>query len=102
MPLHGRIERRRRRSQLFVVFALNTETMETEDVMMFIQETEPHVPITRERLHEISTRCDDECCICLECEDSLKLPCGHVIHEECAIQWFESSNTCPVCRIEIE
>lgn len=28
----------------------------------------------------------------------LDMACGHVLHRECALRWFESWSTCPVCK----
>ncbi|KAL3660656.1 hypothetical protein V7S43_014410 [Phytophthora oleae] len=50
------------------------------------------------------------CCICLNDYDSdeeeeevvedrmVKLPCSHLFHEDCVIDWFNTSTTCPLCR----
>lgn len=45
------------------------------------------------------------CSICLsnikENDETLKLECGHVFHEKCAIHWFRSphsSGNCPLCQ----
>jgi len=47
-----------------------------------------------------------ECCICFEPlnigERATRLPCAHIYHPRCVIQWLGShSNTCPVCRYEL-
>ena len=46
------------------------------------------------------------CCICLEeieiGKDTLLLPCGHMFHDNCCMNWLYKSNTCPVCRFEIK
>ena len=40
-----------------------------------------------------------ECCICLQDEGGVhEFECGHHMHEECSLKWFEQSNTCPTCR----
>lgn len=47
------------------------------------------------------------CCICLTGPADLKgkpkdkmvkLPCAHEFHEDCVIDWFNTSTTCPLCR----
>lgn len=49
------------------------------------------------------------CCICLNGSTDLKdarmakdkmvkLPCAHKFHEDCVIDWFNASTTCPLCR----
>ncbi|RLN20376.1 hypothetical protein BBJ28_00002510 [Nothophytophthora sp. Chile5] len=46
------------------------------------------------------------CCICLNEEDPaaenetplVRLPCHHHFHEDCVIDWFSASTTCPLCR----
>jgi len=45
------------------------------------------------------------CSICLnedpaadEARPAVSLPCGHHFHEDCVIDWFSTSPTCPLCR----
>lgn len=50
---------------------------------------------------------DRECCsICLEdfhtAEKVTELPCSHVFHRPCIIRWLESSNSCPLCRCQLD
>ena len=46
------------------------------------------------------------CCICQnEIElgnEAVLLPCGHMYHWECCLQWLKTKNTCPICRFEIK
>ncbi|KAF0900870.1 hypothetical protein E2562_035791 [Oryza meyeriana var. granulata] len=42
---------------------------------------------------------------CAICKDDLplaaaarRLPCGHLYHSDCIVQWLEMRNSCPVCR----
>ena len=44
----------------------------------------------------------DTCPICFEIvhKHSKVLSCSHNFHEECILQWYITSDTCPVCRVE--
>jgi len=58
---------------------------------------------------------DCSCAICLEStslseanvENSLErsgsifLPCAHLFHRSCAVQWLKIKASCPVCRIHV-
>ncbi|KAG2762388.1 hypothetical protein PC129_g8654 [Phytophthora cactorum] len=48
---------------------------------------------------------EQACSICLnedpvadEARPVVALPCGHHFHEDCVIDWFSTSPTCPLCR----
>jgi hypothetical protein len=45
------------------------------------------------------------CCICLSDisngEDTVLLPCGHLFHDPCVLEWLNKNNTCPICRFEL-
>lgn len=53
---------------------------------------------------EASGKGDTECALCLEeysqGEEVLKLPCGHLFHENCVGPWFAKSLLCPLCQQE--
>uniref|UniRef100_A0A7S4CB86 RING-type domain-containing protein n=1 Tax=Eutreptiella gymnastica TaxID=73025 RepID=A0A7S4CB86_9EUGL len=42
------------------------------------------------------------CCVCQESlpvkSKAQKMPCGHLFHWECLIEWLERHNSCPICR----
>ena len=46
------------------------------------------------------------CCICLSDiemkEKTVLLPCGHMFHWNCCLNWLNGNNTCPICRFEIK
>lgn len=48
---------------------------------------------------------DAECTICIEAvrlgDLCIELPCGHVFHPPCILQWLARTNRCPTCRFEI-
>ena len=96
MPLHGAIQRRRRR--VYVLFVLDDD-MHVEDVTVGVMDS--HEPISEDQVNEISSdaREEETCCICLD-SNARVFECGHAMHAECAATWFQRSNTCPVCRVE--
>lgn len=46
------------------------------------------------------------CCICLseiqKGKETILLPCGHMFHSKCCLNWLKENNTCPMCRFEIK
>lgn len=46
------------------------------------------------------------CCICLseiaKGRETVLLPCGHMFHWKCCLNWLKKNNTCPMCRFEIK
>jgi hypothetical protein len=45
----------------------------------------------------------DDCCSSTTCDSDeglklVQLPCLHTFHEDCVIDWFNTSTTCPLCR----
>ena len=52
------------------------------------------------------TECDQQDCpICNEEfneTDSTTTPCKHIFHEQCLTKWIKISNTCPMCRKNLE
>ena len=46
---------------------------------------------------------DFNCAVCLEIMvEPITLPCGHNFCYSCLDQYFNESNTCPLCRGEIK
>ncbi|XP_073139556.1 uncharacterized protein [Henckelia pumila] len=45
------------------------------------------------------------CAICIEdldqVEEVTKLPCLHLFHRECIVQWLKRSHFCPICRFNM-
>ena len=46
------------------------------------------------------------CCICIsdieKNEETVLLPCGHMFHWNCCLNWLKGNNTCPMCRFVIK
>ena len=66
--------------------------------------TIPEVVVTKEDLDAENT--NGECAICLTDQSigqmAARMPCGHLFCGSCLKRWLEKSNTCPVCRYEVE
>ena len=50
-----------------------------------------------------SNQIEQECSICLESNEKDncfgKLPCNHIFHITCILQWvYKNNKTCPICR----
>ncbi|KAK9885105.1 hypothetical protein WA026_009327 [Henosepilachna vigintioctopunctata] len=62
-----------------------------------VVETIPNVPVDKT---------DIQCTVCLKmfCEKELakQLPCNHLFHSECIMPWLSKTNSCPLCRHEME
>lgn len=62
----------------------------------------PHVKVTA---HDIEKNESDECSICLDelvlGQPAIRIPCGHLYHEDCVQGWLKKSNECPDCRFEL-
>ena len=35
------------------------------------------------------------------CRATIKMPCSHVFHEDCLLQWLKEHSTCPICRMSL-
>jgi E3 ubiquitin-protein ligase RNF115/126 len=62
----------------------------------------PIVKVTEVDLAKDGNR---ECCVCLDPQEvsdkATKLPCGHLFHTPCVVQWLRKHGTCPNCRYEL-
>lgn len=62
----------------------------------------PRIKVT---VHDIAANESNECSICLDelviGQPALRIPCGHLYHEDCVKDWLRKSNECPVCRYEL-
>ena len=82
-------------------------SLERVMVRMAIEESlkEAEKPKISLQSFEKLEKCKDisNCSICFEnMKDNIKLICNHVYCESCIKKWLtEKSNTCPICRTEI-
>ena len=47
---------------------------------------------------------NNECPICLDklFDNEANLPCGHIYHSKCILDWFDKKMSCPVCKMKIQ
>lgn len=54
----------------------------------------------------IKITASDTCAICMDefvvNESVPQLPCLHVFHEDCLARWLMRTNTCPLCRFQLQ
>lgn len=47
----------------------------------------------------------DKCPVCLENmlmgSQLIRLPCSHIFHDNCILQWLKTGHMCPLCRFEL-
>lgn len=60
-------------------------------------------PVCKSNIERFVLRIDSAddglCPICYDSQvDSIILPCGHTLCNDCSIHWFSSSSNCPICR----
>lgn len=62
----------------------------------------PRIKVSK---NDIEKNESSECSICLDelvlGQPALRIPCGHLYHEDCVEDWLKKSNECPVCRFEL-
>ena len=63
--------------------------------------------ISKFRTYTLNKQTTQSCAICLESmgdallgEMVTELPCKHVFHKTCLARWFNTKNTCPLCKLE--
>jgi len=78
------------------------ETMKPPPASNRALRTLPTVTVAPEDLVDETNR---ECCICFEAHHLknrvVRLPCAHIYHPPCIVDWLRRSCTCPVCRYEL-
>lgn len=60
----------------------------------------------KRHLFDATSAKDKTCVVCSEDygkgEGLLEMPCGHRFHAACLRRWLKATNSCPVCRYELE
>jgi len=64
------------------------------------------LPIVRVTEEDLCVDGNDVCVVCLEPQRvgdaATRLPCGHLYHRECVVDWLRKHCTCPNCRYELQ
>ncbi|CAK0835710.1 unnamed protein product [Prorocentrum cordatum] len=68
--------------------------------------TDPEVVEAVARPPAEAVPADEECVICLSCEEEEACPwrqltCGHRFHQPCLLEWLRKARRCPVCRLDL-
>ncbi|KAL7579728.1 hypothetical protein ACA910_021871 [Epithemia clementina (nom. ined.)] len=63
------------------------------------------LPLIRIRTEDLVDPVNRECCVCLDghqlADTAVRLPCAHIFHKDCILDWLKTHCTCPVCRYEL-
>ncbi|KAJ6289188.1 hypothetical protein OIU76_025067 [Salix suchowensis] len=51
---------------------------------------------------DVSAASASDCAVCMEeisaGSEAIRMPCSHVYHSDCIVQWLQTSHLCPLCR----
>jgi len=62
--------------------------------------TVPHTDAKRPEVRRIES--SDLCSVCYDVPNDVVLPCAHAFCESCITDWNVKSNTCPICRKDLD
>lgn len=65
----------------------------------------PAAATSVQALEKVTCHSEEKCSVCLEemltGSQVTKMPCSHLFHGDCIIQWLKTSHICPVCRFKL-
>ncbi|XP_007219856.2 E3 ubiquitin-protein ligase SDIR1 [Prunus persica] len=66
------------------------------------------VPASRAAISKLETATVEESAVCAVCleemavgSDSTCMPCSHLYHRGCIVEWLQKSRVCPMCRFSL-
>ncbi|XP_039046552.1 uncharacterized protein LOC120186762 [Hibiscus syriacus] len=64
-------------------------------------EDEGYIPLKKRRKLREDSSSREECVVCLDefsdQDEVSSMPCGHVYHYDCIVEWLKTSHLCPLC-----
>ncbi|GMI99683.1 hypothetical protein HRI_003637600 [Hibiscus trionum] len=68
-------------------------------------EDEHHLPLKKRRKLVEGSSSRKACTVCLDefsdGDEVASMPCNHVYHYNCIVEWLETSHLCPLCRYQM-
>ena len=91
----------------------NNRTQNTQQVPVAPKNTPPasnwqlnNLPMVKITVDDLQEQSNKECMVCLMEHEvgkyACKLPCSHLFHRECLLDWLHKHSNCPICRYELE
>ncbi|KAM1702732.1 hypothetical protein FF1_028000 [Malus domestica] len=81
-------------------------TVVVDDVFEGLETDDPKfVPASKssiEKLERARVEVSAACSVCMEemevGSQAIRMPCSHLYHKDCIVEWLEKSRVCPLCR----
>ncbi|KAK9278268.1 hypothetical protein L1049_027833 [Liquidambar formosana] len=90
--------------QVMWVEEATAESMDAEQEIEFVRATESSIEAL-EKVRVVEGCMKQQCVICLEeistGSEATRMPCSHVFHGGCLVDWLEKSGFCPLCRFQL-
>ncbi|KAK8521181.1 hypothetical protein V6N13_077298 [Hibiscus sabdariffa] len=71
----------------------------------WVDEDEENLPLKKKKKLGEGSSSEKGCTICLdEFSDGVEvtsMPCGHIYHYDCIVEWLKTSHMCPLCRYQM-
>mmetsp|Transcript_4020 Transcript_4020/g.7311 ORF Transcript_4020/g.7311 Transcript_4020/m.7311 type:complete len:250 (+) Transcript_4020:41-790(+) len=75
--------------------------------LVLVEEDDRRPGMSRDARAELVLKTVLEEDVCVVCQEAMPvgskakaMPCGHLFHDECLVEWVKKSNSCPTCRFD--